>query len=75
MRIFDYREIEINRKSPEISFKAFDTCATGFEPTTFWSVARRSIQLSYAHIDFNVQIIDYHKEALLSNVFLTFEFI
>ena len=29
------------------------TCARGFEPPTFWSVAKRSIQLSYAHIFIN----------------------
>ena len=37
--------------------KSFDlslTCARGFEPPTFWSVARRSIQLSYAHLTVNL---------------------
>ena len=32
----------------------FYTWARGFEPPTFWSVAKRSIQLSYAHIYCNL---------------------
>ena len=31
------------------------TCARGFEPPTFWSVAKRSIQLSYAHIHVQIE--------------------
>ena len=30
--------------------KVFKVCVKGFEPAAFWSVARRSIQLSYTHI-------------------------
>ena len=32
---------------------AFITCARGFEPPTPWSVAKCSIQLSYAHMLIN----------------------
>ena len=39
----------IKRKEPYRS-KALSTCGTRFELATFWSVARRSIQLSYPHI-------------------------
>ena len=35
------------------------TCARGFEPPTPWSVAKCSIQLSYAHI-FNYCVADYN---------------
>ena len=40
------------RKSLENSVFSRDshTCARGFEPPTPWSVAKCSIQLSYAHI-------------------------
>ncbi len=38
------RNLEKSRFLPKI------TWARGFEPPTFWSVAKRSIQLSYAHI-------------------------
>ena len=41
---------ETAMKANKGSYLPLKTCATGFEPATFWSVARRSIQLSYAHI-------------------------
>ena len=45
------KEFPIQQKKPETKqFQAFQACVKGFEPSTFWSVARRSIQLSYTHI-------------------------
>ena len=38
------------KKDPEDDLPGFPTCARGFEPPTPWSVAKCSIQLSYAHI-------------------------
>ena len=42
--------VPFNAKKPCRSSARFHTCARRFELPTFWSVARRSIQLSYAHI-------------------------
>ena len=64
---FNWIEVDIRYTSPFITDKslnrnkkaeipkrisASNTCVRGFEPPTFWSVAKRSIQLSYAHIIF-----------------------
>ena len=49
--IADFKRIPYTTKKPETKqFQAFQACVKGFEPSTFWSVARRSIQLSYTHI-------------------------
>ena len=37
--------------------QSFSTWARGFEPPTFWSVAKRSIQLSYAHTRLPKQLV------------------
>ena len=45
-------------------------CVTRFELATFWSVARRSIQLSYTHISsFNDRKTLYHGHIDLSSIF------
>ena len=44
------KEFPIQKKSETKQFQTFQACVKGFEPSTFWSVARRSIQLSYTHI-------------------------
>ena len=40
------RRITKKKTTPKDCLKM---CVTGFEPTTYWSVASRSIQLSYTH--------------------------
>ena len=40
----------MNQKKKKPANAGFFTCARRFELPTFWSVAKRSIQLSYAHI-------------------------
>lgn len=57
--LFFYRKVEkLEAEAKDMSGKerktcgksTGSTCARRFELPTFWSVARRSIQLSYAHM-------------------------
>ena len=43
-----FKQCTLKMQKTLLSKSLFSMRATGFEPTTFWSVARRSIQLSYA---------------------------
>ena len=47
-------------KVPTDNLQGLKAWARGFEPPTFWSVAKRSIQLSYAHIKHKVIYNDIH---------------
>ncbi len=46
----------------------------GFEPPTFWFVAKHSIQLSYSRMSFVEPCLYYHREKRNASVFFNFLF-
>ena len=46
----------------------------GFEPPTFWFVAKHSIQLSYSRMSFVEPCLYYHSEMRNARVFFKFLF-